>query len=88
MFRPLYANDIIYGGLGNDSIHGGAGDDAILGGEAPASRPMSPTTTRPALSFRSTTTADHFVTESDFAHPFNPGNPLGYNPTTTKFAAL
>ena len=34
-FRPLFANDIIYGGLGNDSIHSGAGDDAILGGEAP-----------------------------------------------------
>src|SRR5207248_888462 len=35
LFRPLYANDIIYGGLGNDSIHGGAGDDAISGAEAP-----------------------------------------------------
>src|SRR5258708_40127938 len=23
--------------------------------------------------------------ESDFSHPFNPGNVLGYNPTTTKF---
>src|SRR5439155_686709 len=35
LFRPKYANDIIYGGLGNDSIHGGAGDDAISGAEAP-----------------------------------------------------
>jgi len=26
------------------------------------------------------------IVESDFLHPFNPGNPLGYNPTTTKFA--
>ena len=48
-FRPLFANDIIYGGLGNDSIHSGAGDDAILGGEAPACWPMSPITTRTAI---------------------------------------
>src|SRR5207247_7556263 len=34
LFRPLYANDIIYGGLGNDYMHGGAGDDAISGAEA------------------------------------------------------
>ena len=24
--------------------------------------------------------------QSDYAHPVNPGNVLGYNPTTTKFA--
>ena len=47
MPRALYANDIIYGGLGNDSIHGGAGEDAISGAEAPVVR-TSPTTTRPA----------------------------------------
>jgi hypothetical protein len=34
VFRPTYADDIIYGGLGDDSIHGGAGDDAISGAEA------------------------------------------------------
>jgi hypothetical protein len=34
LFRPLYANDIIYGGGGDGSIHGGAGDDAISGAEA------------------------------------------------------
>jgi Ca2+-binding RTX toxin-like protein len=77
LFRPLYANDIIYGGLGNDAIHGGAGDDAISGAEAPV------------VSFTNnydqngTRIASH--QESDFAHPFNPGNVLGYSPTTTKF---
>src|SRR5260221_249949 len=35
LFRPLFANDVIYGGLGNDSIHAEAGDDAVSGAEAP-----------------------------------------------------
>jgi len=78
LFRPKYANDIIYGGLGNDSIHGGAGDDAISGAEA---LPVSYTTNYDANGVQIGT-----VTESDFFHPFNPGNPLGYNPATTKFA--
>jgi Ca2+-binding RTX toxin-like protein len=34
LFDPLYASDIIYGGLGGDFLHGGAGDDAISGAEA------------------------------------------------------
>ncbi|MEW6158482.1 MAG: hypothetical protein AB1813_13700, partial [Verrucomicrobiota bacterium] len=34
LFRPQFANDIIYGGLGNDALHGGSGDDAISGAEA------------------------------------------------------
>jgi len=33
-FDPLYADDIIFGGLGNDFLHGGDGDDAISGAEA------------------------------------------------------
>jgi Ca2+-binding RTX toxin-like protein len=34
LFEPVYADDIVYGGLGNDFLHGGAGDDAISGAEA------------------------------------------------------
>ena len=34
LFRPLYADDLIYGGLGSDFLHGGSGDDAISGAEA------------------------------------------------------
>ena len=30
----MYADDIIYGGLGDDFLHGGSGDDAISGAEA------------------------------------------------------
>ena len=79
MPRPLYANDIIYGGLGNDSIHGGAGEDAISGAEAPVLGYVSNYNQAGAK----ISTA---LIESDFAHPVNPGNILGYNPTTTKFA--
>lgn len=32
--EPLFANDIIFGGLGSDFLHGAAGDDAISGAEA------------------------------------------------------
>jgi Ca2+-binding RTX toxin-like protein len=79
MPRPLYANDLIYGGLGNDSIHGGAGEDAISGAEAPI------------LSYvanydQNGNKLSAVAIESDFSHPVNPGNILGYNPTTTKFA--
>jgi Ca2+-binding RTX toxin-like protein len=88
-FRPLYANDVIYGGLGNDSIHGGAGDDAILGGEAPGiAAYITNYAQNGNLVQVNNNTANKFVTESDFAHPFNPGNPLGFkstvaNPTQT-----
>src|SRR2546427_8908194 len=78
MPRPLYANDVIYGGLGNDALHGGAGD-AISGAEAPI------------LSYvnsyaQAGTKLNGPPIESDYTHPVKPGNVLGYNPTTTKFA--
>jgi len=59
-YDPLYADDIIYGGLGNDFLHGGSGDDAISGAEA-------------LVEF--------------YNAPVNAGNVLGYNATTTLFAA-
>ena len=34
LFEPVFADDIIFGGLGNDFLHGGSGDDAISGAEA------------------------------------------------------
>ncbi|WP_157100266.1 hypothetical protein [Rhodoplanes sp. Z2-YC6860] len=78
MPRALYANDIIYGGLGDDSLHGGAGDDAISGGEA---LPVSYVT-----NYNQAGVQIGGLIRSDYAHPVNPGNVLGYNPTTTKFA--
>jgi Ca2+-binding RTX toxin-like protein len=78
MPRALNANDIIYGGLGNDSLHGGAGEDAISGAEAPL------------VSYVTNYTQAGILIgapiRSDYAHPVNPGNVLGYDPTTTKFA--
>src|SRR5712691_3465996 len=78
MPRALYASDIMYGGLGNDMMHGGAGEDAMSGAEAPL------------LSYTNRyisngTKINGAPLESDFARPFNPGNVLGYNPSTTKF---
>jgi len=78
MPRPLFASDIMYGGLGSDAMHGGPGDDAMSGAEAPAS------------SFTNSYGTDgskinSATIETDFGHPFNPGNVLGYNPATTKF---
>ncbi|HTE37397.1 MAG TPA: hypothetical protein VK630_12710, partial [Reyranella sp.] len=78
MPRALYANDIIYGGLGNDALHGGAGEDAISGAEAPMVSYVTNYTQAGVLI--------GVPILSDYAHPLNPGNVLGYNPTTTKFA--
>ena len=80
LFRPLYANDIVYGGLGHDAIHAGAGDDAISGAEAPV---VSYTN-----NYDKTTGAklNGAPLRTDFHHPFNPGNVLGYVPATTKLA--
>jgi Ca2+-binding RTX toxin-like protein len=75
MPRPLYANDVIYGGLGNDSIHGGAGDDAISGAEALA---VSYTN-----NYNQDGTLQAAFLRSDFDHPYNPGNVLGYSPAST-----
>ena len=75
MPRPVDANDIIYGGLGNDSIHGGAGDDAISGAEALAQSYTN--------NYNQTGAVAASFLRSDFDHPYNPGNVLGYSPTTT-----
>ena len=71
--RPLFANDIIYGGLGDDSIHGGAGDDAISGAEAPTESYTN--------NYDQNGNLLQADLRSDFFHPLNPGNVLGYSPT-------
>ena len=79
MPRPLFASDVMYGGLGSDMMHGGAGDDGILGAEAPVT---SYTNSYNAAGAK----LNGAPIESDFGRPFNPGNVLGYSPATTKFA--
>jgi Ca2+-binding RTX toxin-like protein len=76
--RPLFANDILYGGLGDDSMHGGAGDDAMSGAEAPE--------TGYANNYNQDGSPAGTALRSDFDHPLNPGNALGYNPTSTLLA--
>ena len=64
-------DDIIFGGLGSDWLHGGSGDDAISGAEALT------------LSYTQIEDANLNLTgiaETDFGHPFNPGDALRFNP--------
>ncbi len=65
-------DDIIFGGLGSDWVHGGSGDDAISGAEALK------------VSFTQMQNASLDLTgiaETDYYHPFNPGDALRFNPT-------
>ena len=78
MPRAPNSNDIIYGGLGSDNLHGGAGEDAISGAEAP--------TLSYVTNYNQAGTIVGTPIQSDYFHPVNPGNVLGYNPATTKFA--
>jgi hypothetical protein len=71
-------DDIVFGGLGNDWLHGGSGDDAISGAEAMT---LSYTQTE-VLNPASPTYLDLTgIAETDYAHPFNPGDALRFNPT-------
>jgi Ca2+-binding RTX toxin-like protein len=74
LFRPLYADDILYGGLGNDALHGGAGDDAMLGAEALAEAYIQ--VYQDDLNGISKVVGR---TRSDYFHPYNPGDLLRYN---------
>jgi len=75
LFTPQFANDVIYGGLGNDWLHGGAGDDAMSGAEAPIE----------SYTFNYNAAGNQVgsLVRSDYTHPFNPGNVLGYSPSKT-----
>jgi Ca2+-binding RTX toxin-like protein len=79
-FRGKWTNNIIYGGFGTDSIHAGPGESAISGAMAPR---LAYTNN---YSFDGTVKLNAKPIESDWYHPYNPGNVLGYNPATTLFA--
>jgi hypothetical protein len=94
VYETNYGHNIIYGGWGNGVVHGGPGDSAISGAEAPTlsyadNFNMYGNTTQ--AQYLSTGVADTVVTdyvlnkapiETDFFHPFNPGNAAGYMPIT------
>jgi Ca2+-binding RTX toxin-like protein len=68
-FRPHYADDIMYGGLGSDFMHGGSGDDAISGAEAmTVSYGQNMTSTGAVIG----------IVRSDWSRPFNGGNMLNF----------
>jgi hypothetical protein len=77
-FRGKWTNNIIYGGFDTDAIHAGPGESAVTGALAPV---LAYTNN---YDFNGNLIAG--PVESDWLHPYNPGNPLGYNPATTKFA--
>jgi hypothetical protein len=65
-------DDIIFGGLGSDWIHGGSGDDAISGAEA----------LKVSYTQMQNASLDLIgIAETDYYHPFNPGDALRFNPT-------
>ena len=63
-------DDIIFGGLGSDWLHGGSGDDAMSGAEA---------LTLSYTQIQDVNLDVIGVAESDYAHPFNPGDALRFN---------
>jgi subtilisin-like proprotein convertase family protein len=73
-FRPEFADDILYGGLGNDFMHGGSGDDLLSGAEALPEAWFE--------QFEPYTAPDGDracnIVRSDYARPYNPGNALGF----------
>jgi Ca2+-binding RTX toxin-like protein len=80
LFRPRFADDIIFGGLGNDFLHGGAGDDAISGGEAlPVSYAQHICTGDEGIGC---TAGQPYLILLDYDHPWNPGDILEFGDDT------
>ena len=78
-FDPIYADDVMYGGLGNDFMHGGAGDDAMSGAEAlDLAAAGLPSIVQPSTTVV-TVDADSLIL-SGYNRPYNPGNLLRFNP--------
>ena len=77
-FDPLYADDVIFGGLGDDFLHGAAGDDAISGAEALPE----------AYAADRVGGVQTQIVRSDFTRPYNPGELLhyGHGTRTNAFA--
>jgi hypothetical protein len=93
-YQTVYGHNIIYGGWGNGVVHGGPGNSAISGAEAPTlgyADNFNMYGNETAAQYMSTATGDSVLTdyvissapfETDFFHPFNPGNAAGYMPNT------
>ena len=75
LFRPLFANDVIFGGLGDDFLHGASGDDAVSGAEALAT----------SWAARYTGATPTSVVETGWNRPFNDGTLLGFDTASGDF---
>ena len=75
---PVYANDVIFGGLGSDFLHGGSGQDAVSGAEA------LPVSYAPTYAANNAGTGGSLI-QTDWNHPVNNGNLLGYDEASGQF---
>jgi len=64
--NPLFADDIIYGGLGSDFLHGSAGDDGISGAEALPEYFAAPANPGDVLGYGATDRANEFAAYDEF----------------------
>ncbi|HET9217470.1 MAG TPA: Calx-beta domain-containing protein, partial [Terriglobia bacterium] len=78
LFDPIFADDMIFGGLGADFLHGASGDDAIGGGEA---RGESYTQRFDDVG------AVNGLVRTDFNRPWNPGDILHFGADTDPWNA-
>jgi len=77
----MFADDILFGGLGNDFMHGGSGDDAIAGGEA-LSESYAPRIDGSMIDENGQERDLLGLWRTDFDHPYNPGNALLFGDDT------
>ena len=83
--QPLFdannSDDVIFGGWDNDFLHGGSGDDAISGAEAGVNTYVQHFNFTSCAQTQTNYCADGVV-ETDWAHPWNPGNILQFGADT------
>ena len=77
-YQPTFGHNVIYGGWGGGVIHGGPGQSALSGAEAPENGYAN----NYNLNGDPLNVAPYAATpfETDWYHPFNPGNPMGFVP--------
>ncbi|MGH7763837.1 MAG: hypothetical protein ACREOM_05405, partial [Candidatus Dormibacteraceae bacterium] len=77
-YQPYFGPNVIYGGCGGGVIHGGPCQSALSGAEAPVLGYAN----NYNLNGDPLNVAPYATTpfETDWYHPFNPGNPMGYVP--------
>jgi len=81
-YQPKFGHNVIYGGWGGGVIHGGPGQSALSGTEAPGSTSKSGVI-ETAFTDNYNLNGDQLNAapiETDWYHPFNPGNPMGWVP--------